>query len=141
MPTLTHNTVILTIPIYRDEDADLLNYSTEDDRVLPGDCYGPLVAAGRPVIADVVIRVGTTTDNDVSVDGCTFTNRDVLSIHYRIPTNHLILEAYDKCDNAGAKEILLRAANLCEPKTVELSKKITSDLAEFFRYEIARAGL
>lgn len=114
MSTITHDTVILTIPIYRDEDADLLNYSTEDDRVLPGDCYEPLIAAGRPVNAEVFIRVDLTTD----AEG--FTDRDV-AIMYQL----------------GASDSPLAGFAV----SLMLTKKITSDLAEFFRDEIARAGL
>lgn len=110
MPTITHNTVILTIPIYRDEDDDLLNYMTEDDRVLPGDCYGPLIEAGKPVIADVVIRVDTTTDAEGFVD------LDVRSIIF-------LMDCADGSQRA-----------------LGLSPEIVSDLAEFFRDEIERAG-
>lgn len=121
MSTLTHNTVILTIPIYRDGDDDQLNYMTEKgDRVLPGDCYGPLVASGKPVCADVVIRIIANTDNDASVDGCTFTERDVLSIYFKIPGNPFY-------------KIPGQAIRILPPA-------VYGDLAEFFRDEIKRAG-
>lgn len=90
MSTLIRNTIALTIPIYRDEDDDLLNYSTEDGRVLPGDCYGPLIEAVRPVCADVVIHIDTTTDAEGFID------RDVAYVGFRVNGNPLYVHKTDK---------------------------------------------